>query len=590
MRRPRLFWQLFPSYVALTVAVLIAAGWYFSTTLKNFYLSQLAADLTAQARLIEPQVAARFGVEHGPALDALAKDLGRRAGVRITLVLPGGEVLGDSLQDPRLMDNHAARPEIVAAFAGSPGVATRYSATARESMMYAAVPVVVDPGGMAGAVRVAIPVTAVERTLSDLRTRTLAAGLVITLLAALLSLAVSRRISRPLEEMKAGVDRFAAGDLDRRLAVDGSEEIHALGQAMNRMAAELDDRIRTVLRHRNEQEAVLSSMVEGVLAVDRDERVIRINQAALRLLGLRDQDIKGRRIQEVVRKADLQRFVSRALAAAEPVEEDIVLHEGGERYLQAHGTPLHDAREQIGALIVLNDVTRLRRLETMRRDFVSNVSHELKTPITAIKGFVETLLDGAMHDPDDARRFLEIITRQADRLNAIIDDLLTLSRVEQGEEQGGLPLEELPLRPVLEAAVQACALLADEKALRINLFCSPELKARIKAPLLEQAVVNLLTNAIKYSPREGKVAIEAARFQDKVTIRVQDWGCGIPKEHLPRLFERFYRVDKARSRKQGGTGLGLAIVKHIVQAHGGEVIVHSTPGQGSTFSIHLPGC
>ncbi|KIH75890.1 two-component system, OmpR family, phosphate regulon sensor histidine kinase PhoR [Geoalkalibacter ferrihydriticus] len=587
MRRTRLFWQLFPSYLLLTVMVLIAAGWYFSTTLKTFYLNQLAADLTAQARLIEPQIAPRFNADEAAALDALAKDLGHRAGVRITLVLPSGEVLADSLQDPRLMDNHAARPEIVQAFGGSTGIATRYSATARESMMYAAVPVFNDKGDLDGAIRVAVAVTAVEQTLRALYLRAFAGAVAIALLAALLSLIVSRRISRPLEEMKHGVKRFAAGDLSERLAVGGSEEIQALGEAMNQMAGELDERIRTVLRHRNEQEAVLSSMVEGVLAVDLEARIIRINQAALRLLGVRE-DVKGRRIQEVIRKADLQRFVARALATAEPVEDDILLREEGERFLQAHGTALHDAQGQIGALIVLNDVTRLRRLETMRRDFVSNVSHELKTPITAIKGFVETLLDGAMQDPDDAQRFLEIITRQADRLNAIIDDLLTLSRVEQGEEQSGLPLEKEPLLPVLEAALQACALPAAEKNVRLNLFCSPELTARIKAPLLEQAVVNLLTNAIKYSPRDGKVAIEAAQLQGKVTIRVQDWGCGIAKEHLPRLFERFYRVDKARSRKQGGTGLGLAITKHIVQVHGGEVIVHSTPGQGSTFSIHLP--
>jgi two-component system, OmpR family, phosphate regulon sensor histidine kinase PhoR len=588
MRAPRLFWQLFLSFVALTIIVLMAAGWYFSRVLKEFHLEQLARDLTAQARLVEPQVAARFSIEHAEDLDALTKRLGRAADIRITLVLGSGAVLGDSLEMRVRMDNHAGRPEIAAALNGQIGIATRFSATAQNPMMYAAIPLSRDDGTVLGAVRTAIPVTAVDEALQGLGIRIFLAGMSITLLAALISLVISRGISRPLEEMKRGAKRFAAGELSGRLWVGGSEELRGLAQALNHMAGELDERIRTVLRHRNEQEAVLSSMVEGVLAVDLGERIIRINQAALRLLGVREKDVLGRPIQEVIRKADLQRFVARALRNAEPVEDDIVLREGGERFLQAHGTALHDAGGQIGALIVLNDVTRLRRLETMRRDFVSNVSHELKTPITAIKGFVETLLDGAMNDADDARRFLEIITRQADRLNAIIDDLLTLSRVEQGDEQGGLPLEVLPLRPVLEAAVQSCALLGAEKDVQINLFCAPELTARIKAPLLEQAIINLLTNAIKYSNPHGKVVVEAAQLQGKVTIRVQDWGCGITREHLPRLFERFYRVDKARSRKQGGTGLGLAIVKHIVQAHGGEVLVHSTPGQGSTFSIHLP--
>lgn len=588
MGRVRLFWQLFPSFLGLILLVLVAAGWYFSAVLKESYLSQVARDLIAQARLVEAQVTPFFPTEYAANLDALVKDLGRRADLRITLVQLSGEVLGDSLEQPARMDNHAGRPEIAQALAGDIGIATRFSITTQAPMMYAAVPIKNQSGQVIGAVRTALMVTAVDQVLQQMLVRIVVAGLVISLLAALISWWISRGISRPLEDMKRSAQKFAAGELSERLSVGGSEELHELGEALNRMAAELDERLRTVMRHRNEQEAVLSSMVEGVLAVDLDERIIRINQAALKLLGVREKDVKGRRIQEVIRKADLQRFVARALSDGEPVEDDIVLHDAAERYLQAHGTALHDSHGQIGALIVLNDVTRLRRLETMRRDFVSNVSHELKTPITAIKGFVETLLDGAMNNPVDARRFLEIITRQADRLNAIIDDLLTLSRVEQGEEHNGLPLKTLPLRPVLEAAVQACTLIADEKGVRFNLFCAQELQARIKAPLLEQAVINLLTNAVKYSHPQGKVVIEAALFQDKVTIRVQDWGCGIPKEHLPRLFERFYRVDKARSRKQGGTGLGLAIVKHIVQAHGGEVLVHSTPGQGSTFSIHLP--
>ena len=588
MPRTRLFWQIFPSTVAITLIALAAAGWYFSRTLENFYLSQLATDLTAQARLVEAHVAPRFSPGEADYLDAVSKELGRKAAVRVTLILPSGEVLGDSLEDPARMDNHAGRPEVMEALRGSTGIATRYSATARNPMMYAAVPLT-GPEGAAGVVRVAIPVTAVEETMRGIFTRTVMAGIVIILLAALVSLAVSRRISRPLEEMKIGAQGFARGELDSRLSIGGSEEIGGLAEAMNEMAAQLNDRIRTVLQQRNEREAILASMVEGVLAVDMDERILRINQAATDLLGVRTAEVQGRPLQAAIRKADLHRFVSRALASAGPVEGDLVLHDPGERFLQAHGTLLKDPEgRNIGALIVLNDVTRLRRLENVRRDFVANVSHELKTPITAIKGFVETLLDGAMSDPDHARTFLEIITRQADRLNAIIDDLLALSRIEQEEEHEGVPLTEIALRPVLEAALHACVMIGAEKGVQVNLICSSELTARINAPILEQAVVNLLSNAIKYSHPQGKVLLEAGQWKDKVTIKVQDWGCGIEREHLPRLFERFYRVEKARSRKQGGTGLGLAIVKHIVQAHGGEVVVHSTPGQGSTFSIHLP--
>jgi two-component system phosphate regulon sensor histidine kinase PhoR len=272
------------------------------------------------------------------------------------------------------------------------------------------------------------------------------------------------------------------------------------------------------------------------------------------------------------------------------VEGDIVLHDEQQRFLQAHGTLLRDAGgHDIGALIVLNDVTRLRRLETVRRDFVANVSHELKTPITAVKGCVETLLDGALADPAAGRRFLDIIARQAERLNAIVDDLLALSRIEQEAEKQEIPLRRGPLREVAQAAIQSCTVGAAARDIRIDLDCPDAPTAKINPPLLEQALVNLIDNAVKYSESGSRVLVEIRRKDREVRIRIRDWGCGIPREHLPRLFERFYRVDKARSRKVGGTGLGLAIVKHIAQAHGGRVEVESTPGVGSVFTLVLAG-
>jgi len=241
-----------------------------------------------------------------------------------------------------------------------------------------------------------------------------------------------------------------------------------------------------------------------------------------------------------------------------------------------------------GALVVMHDVTRLKRLENIRRDFVANVSHELRTPITSIQGFAETLLDGAIDLPEDARRFVRIMAAQSDRLNDIIEDLLTLSRLEQEVEQAKLPVQQARVRGVLEAAIGVCELWASKKDLRIELTCEDQLYVPINAALLEQAVVNLVDNAVKYSPEGAAVLVQAERSKSELIIRVRDHGCGIGPEHLPRLFERFYRVDKARSRKLGGTGLGLAIVKHIAQAHGGSATVESVPGEGSLFSLHLP--
>jgi two-component system phosphate regulon sensor histidine kinase PhoR len=281
--------------------------------------------------------------------------------------------------------------------------------------------------------------------------------------------------------------------------------------------------------------------------------------------------------------------VASALVCKRPVEGDVVLRNARERVVQAHGAALRDPTGRgIGAVIVLNDVSRLRQLENMRRDFAANVSHELKTPITSIKGFVETLLDGAVRDPHDAERFLRIIARQADRLNAIIEDLLSLSRIEKEAEAADIALNVVGLREVLNAAIHNCETKAAERGIRIVLGGNPDLEAKINPPLFEQAVTNLLDNAVKYSNQDGQVDLIAAQRDHEILIQVRDQGCGIAEEHLSRLFERFYRVDKARSRKLGGTGLGLAIVKHIVLAHRGQVAVESQEEVGSCFTIHLP--
>ncbi len=589
MRR-RLIWQIYPTYLAIALAALLAVAWLVSHSLEEFHLRQAGLDLEARARLVEHQAAALLDPPDSLALQQLARALGERTATRITLILPGGEVLGDSREEPARMDNHLNRPEVMAALGGEVGREIRYSNTLDRNMLYVALPVMAG-GRLLGVVRTSVAATALDRTLRGLYLRIAGGGLLVALAVSLVSLGVSRRIARPLEEMRRGADRFAHGELGQPLPVTGAEEVAGLAEALNRMAGQLDDRLGTVVRQRNEQEAVLASMVEGVLAVDRGERILRLNGAAEQLLGVTSAEATGRPIQEAVRKTDLQRFVTRALESEDPVEADIVLRSAGEeRFLQAHGTMLRDAQgEQIGALIVLNDVTRLRRLENMRKDFVANVSHELKTPITAIKGSVETLLDGALSDPESARRFLQIIARQGDRLNLIIDDLLTLSRIEQEADRREIALQRTPLQEVLRAAVQACSVAAASRKVLIDLEVPEELEVQVNPALLEQAVINLIDNAVKYSPAGTRVRVEAEASGGGVSVRVRDQGCGIPREHLPRLFERFYRVDKARSRKAGGTGLGLAIVKHIVQAHGGRIEVESAPGEGSTFTILLPG-
>jgi two-component system phosphate regulon sensor histidine kinase PhoR len=486
------------------------------------------------------------------------------------------------------MDNHADRPEIALALAGREGISSRYSYTMQKEMIYVAAPLV-RGDSVIGVVRASMPLPDINKTLFRLSSELLIGSMIVAVAAALFSLAVSRRIARPLAELRQGAERFAKGDLAHKLAVPDSPEFGALADAMNRMAGELDQRIKAAVQQRNEREAVFSSMMEGVLAVDSDERLLNVNDAASQLLAITPAGAQGRSIQEVVRNAELQRFVRRALSNDEPVETDLIFHNGEEKFIHACGTPLRDSRGRcIGAVLVLSDATTLRRLENMRRDFVANVSHELKTPITSIKGFVETLIDGAIRNPEDAQRFLSIIAKQADRLNSLIEDLLTLAKIEQDAEREQAPLAPARIREVVDAAAQACEQKITEKKIRIDIDCPDTLRARINKPLLEQALINLVDNAVKYSEPGGKIQVAAETAPTETIIAVRDEGCGIEKEHLPRLFERFYRVDKARSRKMGGTGLGLAIVKHITQAHGGRVSVESSPGKGSIFRIHLP--
>ena len=586
MPHKRLIWQLFSSYLLVTLLSLSALTWYVTTSWRHFYLAQTEADLKTRAQLVQTYLQGKFAPGNPAEMDHICKDLGRLTDTRLTLILPSGQVLGDSAEDPARMENHGDRPEFLAALQSGVGVSVRHSFTLGYEGMYVAVPLS-EQGRNVAVVRVSLPMTAISNALRALYLKTALGGLVIILVLTGLSLFISQHLSRPLEDLERGALRIARGDLSRRLPVPTSDELGSLAEAFNHMAEQLEDRINALIRQGQLQEAVLSSMVEGVLAVDADQHLIALNRAAAQLLGVDFLASQDRSIQEVVRDPQLQSFITRTIFAREPVEGEVALHRG-EQVIQAHGTFLKDTQgTDIGFLIVLHDVTHLRRLEMTRRDFVANVSHELKTPITSIKGFVETLLAGALHEPENAEDFLRIIARQTDRLNEIIDDLLSLSRIERDAEEGRVFLTTGWLHGVLASAIQVCEPKAAARNIAISLTCPEELRARINAPLLEQALVNLIDNAVKYSPPGSAVQVEAERQGAEVVVRVRDQGVGIEKNQLSRIFERFYRVDAGRSRKEGGTGLGLAIVKHIAQALGGRVTVDSTPGQGSTFSLHL---
>jgi len=586
----RLLWQLYPSYLLITLLSIGGVTWYASHQFRDFYLRHTARDLEARAVLLREELLARgvFDRPQDPLPESVVRQ-GRDSGTRITVLDGTGRVIGDTEESPAALSDTRHQEEVVTALAGEDGQGQRPSADGTRQMLYVALPVLRE-GQLLGVVRTGLSISAIDTTLGAISRRIALCGLFVLVVTGGMALVISRSVSRPLEDLKHGAERFARGELGRRLAASSSEEIDGLAMAMNTMAEQLDHRIRATVQERNEKEAMLRSMAEGVLAIDQSERVLHLNHAAARFLHVDPVHAQGRLVLEVVRNPGLHEFIEETLKSTDPVERDLTLHnEGKELYVFAHGTTLRSAEgNAIGALVVLNDVTELHRLENIRRDFVANVSHELRTPITTIKGFAEMLLDGALENPEDAERFLGTIVRQADRLSAITDDLLSLSRIEREEEKSEIILSPNPLHPVLESAVQTCLIRAQRKSIALMLECAPHLEAVINSQLLEQAIINLIANAIEYSGEGTQIEVGAQETGDGVRLYVADQGCGIPAAHLPRIFERFYRVDKARSRKVGGTGLGLAIVKHIALAHGGRVDVDSEPGVGSTFSIILP--
>jgi two-component system phosphate regulon sensor histidine kinase PhoR len=405
----------------------------------------------------------------------------------------------------------------------------------------------------------------------------------------LVAAGLTRRFTKPLKQLQYGAGQFGGGELSHRIEIDPLEEFGNLAYSLNVMAMRLDEQRWELLKERNELEVTLSGMADGILTVDHEGRLVNLNPAAAALFDLDMKWSRGKTIVELVRNTALQEFASATLTANQPIDMELVIDRDGDRYYHLLGSPIRDSEGRTAAaVVVIHDITTLRKLETMRRDFVANVSHELKTPITSIKGYIETIIGTPDLSDDDRQRFLDTVRKQADRLNAIIDDLLSLSRIEQGVERAEIAFADTNISTVLSAALHSCEPAANAKQVQLRFDNHIDISVRANGALLEQAVVNLVDNAIKYSPSGSRVDITATADLTDFVIQVKDNGPGIPKEHLPRIFERFYRVDKSRSRDAGGTGLGLAIVKHIVVAHHGSVSVDSELGKGTTFRIRVP--
>ena len=588
-RKRKLFWQIYPSYLIVIIICTAIGSYYASSSIKTFFYSQVENSLYEKSGLFVPTVKKEL-LNNSPSelIDFLCVDAGKRAGLRFTIVDFKGKVLGDTKEDPENMENHRQRPEIRAAFSGKKESNIRYSDTLNQKMLYAAVPIYIE-NNIAGVLRSSVSLESIGKELFMVNMKIGTAGIIIALLATFISFLFSLKITKPVVEMKNGAKEFSKGNLLTKLYVPESKELGELAETLNLMAEELNERLKTESRNRNELETVFSSMTEGVLALDINERIIRLNQSALDIFSMKFSDIKNKNVYELVRDSELYKFIRDSVNTQNQVSSDLKYGRQKEKILNAHSSPLKDEQnKRIGTLFVIQDVTRIRQLENMRSDFVANVSHELKTPMTAIKGFVETILESRDIEKEQLERFLSIINKNVDRLINIINDLLDLSWIEKNEESEVIKFRKEFLNETADSAIKVCEPSAINKNIEIQNLISPEIQISINKVLFENALTNLIDNAVKYSDNGKIIKISAKETSLEVLISVEDQGIGIPFGEHDRIFERFYRVDKGRSRKMGGTGLGLAIVKHVVNIHKGNIEISSIPGKGSCFTLKIP--
>jgi two-component system phosphate regulon sensor histidine kinase PhoR len=601
MWRSRTFWRLFGTYSVLWILVIALLGLILVSRVERYFLEQIEDSLRTRAILVR-QVAEELMADR-VALQSGMTRLHNEIATRITLLDADGNVLVDSDRDPRKMENHRDRPEVREADHRPFGTAVRISQTLGVSMMYVALRTD-DAGPGVAYVRVALPLDQVEARLATLRgivwTGALGAGLAGMLLAFWLT----HGLVAPLQELTHGAGEIAAGKFGHKVYTSGRDEVTTLARAFNQMSARLAQQFAQLEDDREQLRTILSGMVEGVVALDAEQSILFANERAAQLLGFRNQEATGRKLWEVVRQRSLQEMVRRAIQSNEPASGEISWNGGPSRNLTVHAARLPGGAER-GAVLVLHDTSDLRRLERLRQEFVANVSHELKTPLAVIKACVETLLDGAVNDPEHRGPFLERIAEQGERLHALILDLLSLARIESG-------VEVFEYKAIsVETAVQECLerhrARADAKKQSLTAAGSSEngesrtpqagghdagsptaLSVWADEEAIAQILDNLVDNAVKYTPEGGRIVVGWREAAGQVCIEVADSGIGIPERDLPRVFERFYRVDRARSRELGGTGLGLSIVKHLVQAMHGAVQASSREGQGTTFTVRLP--
>ena len=586
MLRSRLFWRVLLVCVGgnllLTIAFITLATW----GLEPFIVARVEERLRDTAVVLRGAAEGPLEAGRRDDLQLLVRAMASHTDTRFTIVDAAGVVIADSHEDPRRMENHGTRPEVrAAALDNGEGIDRRASVTVGVPMLYLALKVERERK-LLGFVRVSAELQQIESLAATVRWVGVGIGASVFLLAAALSYLVVRRIVRPLEQLTEAASRFAQTGAAAPIPETGVDEVGVLSAAFNQMQASLAQRWHELRSNNERLQGIMRSMEEGVLALDAEERVVLANDAGRTLLELGDGELTGRRLWEVTRLRTLRDAFLEAFPSGRPSVKEFETTGAVRRILTLRATRL-PGEPSPGLMMVMHDVTELRRLENLRRDFVANVSHELKTPLSSIKAYAETLKLGAIHDAEHNLSFVERIEEQSDRLHQLIIDLLHLARVESGQQ--AFDITRVPVRAVVEAAFKAHKSVAEAR--QVQLECVPPerpLAVRADEEGLRTILNNLVDNAIKYTPAGGRVTVRWRRDGSSVVLEVEDTGIGIARQHHARVFERFYRVDKARSRELGGTGLGLSIVKHLANAFGGTVGIDSQPRQGSVFRVSLP--
>lgn len=581
--------KLFLTYLLLSFLGLCIAGVLIYRSERRRSLNRVEQSMLSETQLLS-EIFARplvAGLDISE-VDRLADELGSKMDGRITVIDNRGRVIADSYrsgEDLLQMDNHSNRPEVISALQDSTGKSIRFSKTVKTDMLYVALPIKARDK-IVGVARLALALTELQRQRNSI-VGIIFVGLVVAFVFSLvLSYGFSNAVTRPLRQIMQIGKRMSRGDFAEKVQVKSRDEIAELGTVLNQMSVQLARRIAQITEDKSQLQSILSSMTEGVLAVDHQGKVLLVNDALSRMFEL-NSSFYGKPHYEIIRDHDLNQFIRDVLATEKEKGKEISFIHPEERDIMVESALVRQASEGgIFAVFVFHDITELKKVERVRKDFVANVSHELKTPLTSIKGFVEALQDGAIKDPEQSVRFLSIISQHTDRMNKIISDLLQLSQIESKEFE--LKIEPFSFKESIDEVIHSLKRSADEKSQDIHVDLHSEDQGVLGDKYrINQALTNLLDNAIKYTPEKGTIKIQTQDKGDSVEIAVQDNGIGIPQKDLSRIFERFYAIDKTRSRELGGTGLGLSIVRHIVQAHGGEVKVESEMGKGSRFSFTL---